>query len=150
MTIAKIIANAPQERLQHSTPIANATTVKNRPSHQSLPAGSPAQFTKIFIPLLRLYCGTLANPWMVPDRFVDELQELWNQVMLDWPHWFDEDDDVYRLVRTFADVDCIATDFGSLIFGPDVVHAKDLRVARTYRKSRYRSCRGSVGFIPEI
>lgn len=29
MTIAKIVVNAPQERLQHSAPIANATTVKN-------------------------------------------------------------------------------------------------------------------------
>ncbi|KAI9569772.1 hypothetical protein HD554DRAFT_2247270 [Boletus coccyginus] len=37
------------------------------------------------------------NPWMVPNCFVDKLQELWDKVMLDWPYWFDEDDDVYRL-----------------------------------------------------
>ncbi|KAI9566607.1 hypothetical protein HD554DRAFT_2040157 [Boletus coccyginus] len=33
----------------------------------------------------------------IPDRFVEKLQELWNHVMLDWPHWFDEDDSLYRL-----------------------------------------------------
>ncbi|KAI9459973.1 hypothetical protein HD554DRAFT_2176757 [Boletus coccyginus] len=97
IAIIKIVANAPQERLQHGSPIANAMTMRNRPSHQNLLKGSATQFTKFFIPLLRLYCGTLENPWMVPDRFVDKLQELWDKVMLDWPYWFDEDDDVYRL-----------------------------------------------------
>ncbi|KAI9454021.1 hypothetical protein HD554DRAFT_2331831 [Boletus coccyginus] len=97
IAITKIVTNAPQECLQHSTPIANAMTTRNRPSHQNLPKGSATQFTKFFIPLLRLYCGTLENPWMVPDRFVDKLQELWDKVMLDWPYWFDKDDDVYRL-----------------------------------------------------
>ncbi|KAI5998518.1 hypothetical protein F5J12DRAFT_784857 [Pisolithus orientalis] len=40
---------------------------------------------------------TLENPWMVPDHFIDKLQELWDKVMLDWPHWCDEDDHVYCL-----------------------------------------------------
>ncbi|KAI9567639.1 hypothetical protein HD554DRAFT_2266893 [Boletus coccyginus] len=97
ISVTKIVANAPQERLHHSAPISTATTTKSRPSHQSLPEGSAAQFMKIFIPLLRLYCGTLENPWMLPDRFVDKLQDLWDHVMLDWPHWFDEDDSIYRL-----------------------------------------------------
>ncbi|KAI9462221.1 hypothetical protein HD554DRAFT_2316347 [Boletus coccyginus] len=98
IAITKIVANAPQERLQHSAPIANATTTRNQPSHQNLPKGSATQFTKFFIPLLRLYCGTLENPWMVPDRFVDKLQELWDKVMLDWPYWFDEDDDCMQKI----------------------------------------------------
>lgn len=90
--------NAPQEHLHHSAPILTATTTKNRPSHQNLPISLAAQFMKIFIPLLCLYSGTLENPWVLPDRFVDKLQELWDHVMLDWPHWFDEDDNVYCLV----------------------------------------------------
>ncbi|KAI5997772.1 hypothetical protein F5J12DRAFT_785006 [Pisolithus orientalis] len=52
-------------------PIANAIAMKNRPSHQNLPKGSAAQFTKLL--------------------------ELWDKVMLDWPHWFDEDNHVYCL-----------------------------------------------------
>ena len=75
---------------------------KSRPSHQNLPKGSTTQFTKVFTPLLCLYCSTLENPWMVLDCFVDKLQVLWDAVMLDWPHWFDEDNDVYCLVRIFA------------------------------------------------
>lgn len=39
---------------------------------------------------------------MVSDQFLNKLQELWDAVMLDWPHWFDEDDNVYRLVRSFT------------------------------------------------
>ncbi|KAI9568077.1 hypothetical protein HD554DRAFT_2039168 [Boletus coccyginus] len=96
-SITKIVANAPQERLHHSIPISTATTTKNHPSHQNLPEGSVAQFTKIFIPLLHLYCGTLENPWSFPDHFMDKLQELWDHVMLDWLHWFDEDDNIYYL-----------------------------------------------------
>ncbi|KAI6155585.1 hypothetical protein BKA82DRAFT_5878 [Pisolithus tinctorius] len=97
LTVTKIIANAPQQCLQHSTPITNATATKNQPSHQNLPKGPAAQFTKLLVPLLHLYCGALENPWMVPDHFIDKLQELWDKVMLDWPHWFDEDDHVYHL-----------------------------------------------------
>ncbi|KAI9570036.1 hypothetical protein HD554DRAFT_2037711 [Boletus coccyginus] len=56
---------------------AQSAAVFNLPTiHQNLPEGSVAQFTKIFIPLLHLYCGTLENPWMFPDHFVDKLQEL--------------------------------------------------------------------------
>ncbi|KAH0835786.1 hypothetical protein J3R83DRAFT_9629 [Lanmaoa asiatica] len=97
LAITKIVANAPQQCLQASAPIASATCSKNRPSHQNLPDGSSAQFTRFLVPLLRLYCGTQENPWMVSDQFLNKLQELWDAVMLDWPHWFDEDDNVYRL-----------------------------------------------------
>ncbi|KAG9312846.1 hypothetical protein JVU11DRAFT_6276 [Chiua virens] len=97
LAITKIITNAPQQRLQASVPVVNVTSSKNRPSHQNLLNGLSAQFTRFLVPLLRLYFSTLENPWMVPDRFLDKLQELWNTIMLDWPHWFDEDDNVYRL-----------------------------------------------------
>ena len=39
---------------------------------------------------------------MVPDHFMDKLQVLWDVIMLDWPDWFDEDDNIYCLVRIFA------------------------------------------------
>ncbi|KAI6154640.1 hypothetical protein BKA82DRAFT_31640 [Pisolithus tinctorius] len=97
LAVTKIFTNAPQQHLQHSAPITNATAMKNQPSHQNLPKGSAAQFMKLLVPLLHLYCRTLENPWMVPDHFIDKLQELWDKVMLDWPHWFDEDNHVYCL-----------------------------------------------------
>ncbi|KAI5997807.1 hypothetical protein F5J12DRAFT_785033 [Pisolithus orientalis] len=78
LAVTKIIANTPQQCLQHSAPIANATATKNQPSHQNLPKGSAAQFMKL------LDIG-------------ESLDGIWDKVMLDWPHWFDEDDHVYCL-----------------------------------------------------
>jgi hypothetical protein len=78
-------------------PVAKATS-KTRPSHQNLPDGSAGMFSKVFIPLLRLYFGTLENPWITPDRFIDKVQEFWDVAMKDWPHHFDDDDNLFRLL----------------------------------------------------
>ena len=58
-------------------------------------------FSACFIPLIRLYCGTLENPWTTPDGFVGKVQEFWDVVMKDWPHKFDEDDAVFHLASIF-------------------------------------------------
>jgi len=127
-----VIPNALQQRLQRSMVITNVvmpTKSCQAPSNNDLPAGSVQMFTTCFVPILQKYVGSLQNPW-VTEGLVTPMQYIWDHVMQDWPHTFDEDNDkIYRLVIGHPLL--LPTADLTTIISALTVHAKNLQLVHT-------------------
>jgi len=113
------------------TNAVTSTKSHQAPSNNDLPAGSVRMFTTCFVPILWKYVGSLQNPW-VTEGLATPMQYIWDRVMQDWPHTFDEDNDkIYRLVSSHPLL--LPTADLTTIISALTVHAKNLRLAHAVR-----------------
>ncbi|KZP19793.1 hypothetical protein FIBSPDRAFT_955062 [Athelia psychrophila] len=102
--MAGIVLNLPADRLHHSVPIQNTTTLAVRTTftNNHLPAGTIIRFRELFVPMLREWVGTLEHPWEATtnEDYIPELQSIWDTVFPDTPHTVASHGDAVYYVAT--------------------------------------------------
>lgn len=98
--VVKIEANKPADRLKNSKPIKEATK-RVAWTNDSLPVGytSNKRWTNVFIPHVRDFMDSLANPWELEKvDMVVEIQHIADQVYPDITHTVSTKEAVFHRV----------------------------------------------------